>query len=268
VGIAVEEGRLDIAEPVTAYVPELAGSAYDGVRVKDILQMSSGAGWNEDYSDPDSDIGRLGRILAIGGSLDDFVATLEREREPGTYNLYNSADTQVLGLLLARVVGRPIAEYMQEKLWHPLGAENEAFWILDDEERALAFCGLNATARDYARLGELYRNQGRFDGQQIVPEAWVRASTTPDAPHLMPGYDNPDSDFNLGYGYQWWIPEGDEGEYTAIGVYNQFIYVNPARALVVVKLSAYSDYASSLEESAYRENETIEFFRAIGSLLD
>ncbi|MEO1101032.1 MAG: serine hydrolase [Pseudomonadota bacterium] len=264
-GIAVSEGHVQsIEDPVTDYAPELAGSAYDGVRIKDVLQMSSGARWNEDYNDPESDINRFGRIFAIGGSLNTFAATLTQDTEPGTFNRYNSTDTQVLGLVLVNATGSSITDYMTEKLWHPMGAENEAHWLLDGDGMEMAFGGFNATARDYARIGELYRQNGALNGQQIVPADWVAASVRPDGPHLEPGKDNPASDFELGYGYQWWIPEGDDGEFSAIGVYNQFVFVNPAQDLVIVKLSAFSDYGVSLEDSSYREIETIEFFRAIG----
>lgn len=269
VGIAISERHIaSIDEPVTQYVPSLIGSAYDGVRIKDVLQMSSGAAWNEDYNDPDSDINRFGRIFALGGSLNDFAATLTRENEPGTFNRYNSTDTQVLGMLLINATGQSITDYMAEKLWHPMGAESAAYWLLDDEDMEMAFAGLNATARDYAKIGELYRLGGRLNGQQIIPEAWVTASVTPDAPHLQPGENNPASDFELGYGYQWWIPEGNEGEFSAIGVYNQFVFVNPTDGVVIVKLSANSDYGSTPDESSYRELETIEMFRAIVDVVD
>jgi len=267
VGIAVEEGHIgSIEEPITAYVPSLAGSAYDGVRIKDILQMSSGARWNEDYSDPESDINRFGRIMAIGGSLNEFATTVVREHEPGTRNRYNSVDTQVLGMLLVAATGRTVTDYMSEKLWQPLGMESDAHWMLDSDGMEMVFVGLNATARDYAKLGELYRLGGRWGGVQIVPADWVRASVTPDAPHLTPEAKADDS-FPVGYGYQWWIPAGDEGEFSAIGVYNQFVFVNPSRDLVIVKLSAFSDYATSLDDSAYREIETFAFFRAIAQAL-
>ena len=267
VGIAVEEGNIkSIEEPITAYAPSLAGSAYDGVRIKDILQMSSGAAWNEDYSDPNSDINKFGQILALGGSLNEFAATLKREREPGTYNHYNSTDTQVLGLLLTKATGRTVTDYMTEKLWTPLGMESDGYWLIDSENMEMVFGGLNATARDYAKLGELYRLGGNWNGTQIVPAKWVRASVTPDAPHLTPEA-KADDPFPVGYGYQWWVPASTEGEYSAIGVYNQFIYVNPTRKLVIVKLSANSDYATSLDESAYREMETFEMFRAIADQL-
>ena len=263
VGIAVAEGTIgSIEEPITQYVPELAGSAYDGVRIKDVLQMSSGARWNEDYSDPNSDVNRFGRVFALGGSANAFAGTLTREHSPGTFGRYNSADTQALGMLLVNATGKPLTTYMNEKIWAPMGAESTGHWLLDDEGMELAFAGLNATARDYAKLGEIYRRGGRFNGKQIVPEVWVEDSLTPDAAHLMPGEDN-SMFFGLGYGYQWWIPESLEGEFSAIGVYNQFIFVNPTARTVIVKLSANSEYGLTNTEESYRENETIEFFRAI-----
>ncbi len=264
IGIAVAEGHIkSITDPVTEYVPELQGSAYDGVSIKDVLQMSSGARWNEDYSDPNSDINRFGRIFAIGGSLNEFAATLTRELEPGTFNRYNSTDTQVLGMLLVATTDRSITDYMTEKLWRPMGAESVGYWLLDGDEMEMAFGGMNATARDYAKIGEMFRLGGKLNGKQIVPADWVRASVTPDAPHLQPGDDNPASDFGLGYGYQWWVLDGDEGEFSAIGVYNQMVYVNPAQGVVIVKLSANSAYGTTDDESSYREFETFELFREI-----
>ncbi len=268
-GIAIDEGHIkSIEEPITHYVPSLAGSAYDQVRIKDILQMSSGAGWNEDYGNPDSEIMKMGSIMALGGSLDEFITTLKREREPGTFNQYNSADTQVLGALLVSATGQSVTDYMQEKIWQPLGMESDGYWIVDDHGMEMTFAGLNVTARDYAKIGELYRNNGNWNGVQIVSSEWVNASVTPDAPHLIPG-DNPLSDFPLGYGYQWWVMDGEENEYSAIGVYNQFIYVNPTKDLVIVKLSANSEYGTdNNSEAANKELATIEMFRAIGKNLN
>ena len=176
-GIAIDEGLISsIEDPVTDYLPSLKQSAYDNVRIKDILQMSSGAAWNEDYSDPDSEVLRMGKIMALGGSLDEFITTLERDRKPGTFNQYNSADTQVLGALLVKATGRTMTDYMQEKIWQPLGMENSGYWIVDDYNMEMAFAGLNVTARDYAKLGELYRNLGNWHGKQIVSADWIKAS--------------------------------------------------------------------------------------------
>ena len=267
IGIALDEGLIkSIEQPVTDHVPALGieGSAYAGVRIKDILQMSSGAGWNEDYSDPNSDFRRFIRIVATGGALNEFPATLKRAREPGTFNRYNSADTQVLGMLLVAVTGRSIADYMQEKLWHPLGMEADGYWTVDSTGMERAYGGLNAVARDYAKIGELFRLNGKWDGRQIVSETWVKASVTPDAPHLMPG-DTGLSDSVFGYGYQWWVPEGNEGEYLASGVYNQSVYVNPTKRVVIVKLSANRRYGLTNDETSYRMLETMEFLRAIAA---
>jgi len=175
---------------------------------------------------------------------------------------YNSTDTQVLGMLLKKVTGRTIRDYMEEKLWHPLGMEHDAHWLVDSTGMEMAYGGLNATARDYAKIGELYRNGGRWQERQIVPAAWVKASLEADAPHLKAGNTGlADSIFS--YGYQWWLP-GDDGEFSAIGVYNQFVYVDPKRDLVIVKLSANRIYGTTNDESSFRETETIELFRAIG----
>ena len=268
VGIAIEDGLIEsVRDPIDKYLPALSASGYAGVSIKTILQMSSGARWNEDYSAFNSDINRLGRILALGGSLDKFVATIGPDLPPDTFNRYNSADTQVLGQLLVAVSGQTLSDYMAEKLWQPLGAENQGHWLLDNQNMEMAFAGFHASARDYAKLGELYRNQGVSGGERIISEDWIAASLTPDAPHLQPG-DNPASNNDFGYGYQWWLLDGDEGDFTAMGVYNQFIYVNPARGMTIVKLSANSQFGVTDDQSSYRDKETISFFRALTRLSD
>lgn len=262
VGIAVNDGLIDsVSDPITRYAPELAGSAYDGVAIEDILEMSSGARWDEGYGEWTSDITRFGTDIVLGNSQDEFAATLTREREPGTFNHYNSTDTQVLGMLLVRTTGKSLSAYTEEKLWQPLQMEHDAYWITDELGMELAFGGLNATLRDYARFGELYRNHGRWAGKQIVPESWVAASTVPGKPHLQPG-KRAGSDTVFGYAYQWWTPPtGDEGEYSAIGVYNQFVYVNPTQEVVIAKTSANKDYG--LDETTDREIETLHVFNTI-----
>ncbi len=262
IGIAIDQGYINsVDDAVTVYVPQLKDSAYDGVRIKDILQMSSGAAWNEDYSDPNSDINRSVRIFALGGSLDEFTASLKNEKKPGTFNRYNSTDTQVLGMLLREATGISVTQYMQKMLWDPIGAEDNAYWLLDSENMEVAYGGFNATARDYAKLGELYRLEGNINGTQIVPSNWIQASITPDAAHLMPG-ENALSDYPLGYGYQWWIPD-DSGDFMAIGVYNQFIYVSPQNNVVAVQLSANNIYGTNEELSTLSEFESISFLKAI-----
>jgi CubicO group peptidase (beta-lactamase class C family) len=265
IGIAIRDGHIkSIEEVISDYVPELKNSPYNNVRIKDVLQMSSGASWDENYSDPESDINRWAKIFSLGGSFDEFIQTLSNDFEPGTRNHYNSMDTQALGMLVNRATGKSITDYMTEMLWHPMGATNKGYWLLDSEGMEMAFAGLNVTARDYAKFGELYRLDGELNGQQIVPKSWVKESITPDGPHLTPGV-NPLSDYPLGYGYQWWVPGGVKGEFMAIGVYNQMIYVAPESNMVIVKLSANSSYGTAEDTDMASELETIEFFRAIAN---
>jgi len=237
-GIAIGEGKIkSIEETVTDYLPDFAGTGYDKVRIKDLLQMSSGVGFNEDYGDFNSDINIMGRYFALGMPMSDFAKSLKREREPGTYNHYVSIDTQVLGMILKKATGQTISEYMKEKLWSQIGAEAEAFWIVDKTGMEFALGGLNITARDYAKLGQLFLDTGRWQGRQVVPREWVLASITPDAPHVMPG-KRESAALRDGYGFQWWIPEGSTGEFNAQGIYDQFIYVDPQADMVIVKLSS------------------------------
>jgi CubicO group peptidase (beta-lactamase class C family) len=150
---------------------------------------------------------------------------------------------------------------MQEKLWSSIGAEGDARWVTDAHGAVLAFAGLNARLRDYARFGQLYLDGGRnLRGAQVLPEAWVRESVKPRTPYLQPGREIHEGSPKLGYAYQWWIPKSEEGEFTAIGVYGQFIYVNPTRRVVIAKNSAYVDYNKDGDRMEY---QSIEAFRAI-----
>ena len=237
-GIAIGEGKIkSIEETVTDYLPDFAGTGYDKVRIKDLLQMSSGVGFNEDYGDFNSDINIMGRYFALGMPMADFAKSLKREREPGTYNHYVSIDTQVLGMILKKATGQTITDYMKEKLWSQIGAESEAYWIIDKTGMEFALGGLNITARDYAKLGQLFLDTGKWQGRQVVPREWVLASITPDAPHVMPG-KRANAALSDGYGFQWWIPEGSKGEFDAQGIYGQIIYVDPATKMVIVKLAS------------------------------
>lgn len=232
VGIAVDKGQItSIEQAVDVYAPQLEGSGYEGVRIKDVLQMSSGIAFNEDYGDFYSDINRWGRDFAVGNSQDAFAASLNRGVKPGTKNLYVSIDTHVLSMVLNRATGLSITEYMQENFYDPAGMEHDGYWIADGTNAEMALGGLNLTLRDFAKIGSMYLHEGALNGQQIVPKGWVADSITADGPHVQPGPD-------FGYGYQWWIPPGNEGEFMAMGVYNQYIYVNRETNTVITKLSA------------------------------
>jgi CubicO group peptidase (beta-lactamase class C family) len=260
-GIAIQEGKIkSIEQTVTDYLPDFKGTGYDNVRIKDVLQMSSGVGFNEDYGDFNSDINVMGRYFALGMPMADFAKRLKREREPGTFNQYVSIDTQVLGMILVKATGKSISDYMNEKLWSQINAEDDAYWIVDKAGMEFALGGLNLTARDYAKIGQLFLDSGRWKGKQLVPKEWIRASVTPDAPHVMPGKrDN--ALLKDGYGFQWWIPFGAKDEFDAQGIYDQFIYVDPDKDLVIVKLS--SNYHFKTDKKRIFPELEIALFRAI-----
>jgi CubicO group peptidase (beta-lactamase class C family) len=268
VGIAVAEGKIQsINAPLTRYAPELKGSGYDGVSIKNALQMASGVRWNEDYSDRNSDVARFGRTLAFGGSMVEFARSLTRAHTPGTVNHYNSMDAQVLGLVLLRATGKTPSAYLEEKIWSRIGAARDGYWVLDDTGTELAAGGVNVTLRDYAKFGLLYLNEGNWNGVQLVPREWVRASHRPDAPQFVPG-KRENSDSVWGYGYLWWLPETADGPYSAVGIYNQFVYIDPARHLVIAKTSANHAYGTDNSETSFREDETIALFQAIAAATD
>ena len=259
-GIAIKEGFIrDVSDPVTDYVPSLAVSGYNGVPIKDILQMSSGISFNEDYFDASSDFNQMApRSVGLGGPLEDVLLKLEAKYAPGTVRQYASSDSQVLGMVIREATGVDLATYTETKLWQPAGMEFDAYWLTDSSGVESAFGGLNATLRDLARFGNIYLHDGSWNGRQIVPSSWVEESVQADAPHLLPTEDS------LGYGYQWWVPSGEEGDFLAIGIYGQAIYVNPHYNIVIAKSSAYRRYDQDGEEM---ELESVAFMRAIAKAL-
>ena len=262
VGIAYEEGLIDsLDDPVTKYLDDFKETGYDDVTIKDILQMSSGVLFNEDYADYDSDINRFGRAVATGTSMRDFSKTLTREREPGTYMHYVSINTQVLGFLLQEVTNKSISQYLYDKIWNPLGMEDSAYFILDDVKDEFALGGLNATLRDYAKFGLLYLQNGRWNENQIISKQWIEDSHSTDGIHLIPG-ERETSSNPWGYGYQWWVPGFPNTDYTASGVYNQYIYIDPLSEIVIAKTSSNYKYTSELQMS---KDMHMAMFRAIAN---
>jgi CubicO group peptidase (beta-lactamase class C family) len=257
IGIAVNEKAIEsVSDPVDRYAPMLKGSGYEGVSIKDVLQMSSGVGFNEDYGDFYSDINRWGRGFALGASQDEFATTLQRERSPGTRSQYVSIDTHVLGMVLTRSTQTSITEYMQEKLYEPLGMNHAGYWLIDGEGMEMALGGLNLTLVDFVKIGSLFLNKGKFNGQTIVPESWVESSLAGDEEHLAPTE-------SFGYGYQWWLMPGEDREFMAMGVYGQYVYVNPRTRTVIAKLSANPFYNYDyLVSSDYAH---LSLFRAISA---
>ena len=154
IGIALEDGLIDsIEDPATKYLPDFKGTGYEGVKIKNILQMSSGVSFNEDYADPNSDINKFGRAAARGTPFRDFAKTLENGKEQGTYNHYVSIDTQVLAMILETVSEMPLREYLSKKIWSKIGMESDAYYITDKTGDDMAQGGVNTTLREYAKIG-------------------------------------------------------------------------------------------------------------------
>ena len=260
-GIAVAEGKIkSLDDPVTDYVESLEGTTYDGVTIRNVLNMASGVKFNEDYLDFNSDINRMGRVLALGASMDEFAASLEgREREQGSARKYTSIDTHVLAMVLRQATGRSLIELIGEQIVSPLGFEGEAYYLTDGYGVAFALGGLNITTRDYARFGQMFLNNGYWYGKSIVPQSWARESVAASAPAPF----DPDSPFD--YGYQWWVPPNANGEFFAVGIYGQYIYVNRPMKTVIVKTSAHRGFRDDGVRGNNIKLETIEMFRAIAA---
>jgi CubicO group peptidase (beta-lactamase class C family) len=256
VGILLDEGKIDsIDDPITKYAPSLKDTAYDGATLRNVLQMASGVVFDEDYLDKGSDINRMGRVLALGGKMDDFAAGLtETFAEPGEMWQYVSIDTHVVGMVVRGATGRSVADLLSEKVITPLGLEYDPYYLTDGVGTAFVLGGLNMTTRDYARFGQMVLQGGTWQGQQIVPTNWIKASTAPSAPTATG---------EIGYGYQWWIPVGSApGEFMGRGIYGQYIYIDTARGVVI---------ATNAADRKFREDgvaeQNVEIFRQIAESL-
>lgn len=255
-GIVLAEGAVEnLDDPVTKYVPALVGTAYDGATVLNVLQMASGVTFNEDYLDFNSDINRMGRVLALGQSMDGFAAGLtETFVEPGLQWQYVSIDTHVIGMVIEGATGRSIPDLMQEKLIAPMGLQADPLYITDGYGTAFVLGGLNLPTRDYARFGQMFLQMGEWNDAQIVPIDWVAASTEPSAPTAA-GREQ--------YGLQWWMaPDAPTGEYYARGIYGQYIYINRAAGVVIAANGADRNFRA---QGANMQN--IEMFRRIAAAL-
>jgi CubicO group peptidase (beta-lactamase class C family) len=249
VGFAIGDGLIaSVDDPIDQYVPGLKGSGFAGVPIKAVLQMSSGVDFVEDYDRPESDINTLwaSTIAYNTKPTTEFLAKARQGKPPFAAFNYSGLDTLALGWLVTTVTKKPLADYLSEKVWAPLGMEADANWNLDGkgaDAHEIAFCCLNATLRDYARFGQFILNNGRWNGQPLLPAGWVAEATQPDRPQVMPGKLH--EGWTLGYQYQWWVfPDGPDslGGFTAQGINGQFLYVNPEEKLVIVATNVWHDF--------------------------
>ena len=226
-GTLVDDGTIpDLDAPVTQYAPSLVGSAYDGASIRDVLQMSSGVTFDEDYLDFWSDINKMGRVLALGQSMDGFAEGLDDTFAPaGAQWQYVSIDTHVIGMVIRGATGRSIPDLLSERVITPLGPTVEPYYLTDGYGVAFVLGGLNLTTHDYALFGHMVANGGIAFGERIVSEAWIAESTAPSAPTAAGA---------IGYGYQWWIPVGaTDGQFMGRGIYGQYLYIDRPRGVVI-----------------------------------
>lgn len=256
VGIALERGEIaSLDDPAEKYVPRLAGTGYGGVTIRRILQMRSGVDYEEryDFGDNPSFAGRLHEQAIVLNKMRFADGALETRRanSPGSTFNYSTLDTMVLGWVLEEAAGEPLETQMEQRIWRPLGAETDAFWLADGPPgngRALNGMGFNATLRDFARIGQLLLDDGMRGDVRVLPQGWVGQMTA----MLPTGGPRP------GYGFQTWQIDGEPGAFAAVGLAGQFIYVHPQSRTVIVKLSHYPP-----AEPEHVMPETLAMFRAI-----
>jgi CubicO group peptidase (beta-lactamase class C family) len=235
IGLAVQDGAIaSIEDPAEKYVPALAGSEYGRTPIRHLLTMSSGVRFREDYDGTDDTV-KLSRATLFGpggaGAVRQFNT---RDVAPGTRWYYASAETQVLGLVLTGALKRPIADYLSERIWQPMGAEADASWLIDRTGQEATYSSFSAVLRDYARLGMLLAQGGRIGERQVIPADWLREMT-------RAHFNSNQTGRWFGYGFQTWIfPEGD-GSFALLGVRGQTIFVDPARKLVMVHTAVRAD---------------------------
>jgi CubicO group peptidase (beta-lactamase class C family) len=234
VGVALDEGHIgSIDEPVTAYLPELNGSGYAGVSIRDLLRMSSGIAWDETLNVPPVHV-----AASLGTPLPTMAAQQKRGWEPGSRFEYTSMNSFVLAWLVARATGTPYHRYVESRIWQPAGMESTVYLGNDSNGNSMGYCCYYATDRDFARFGLLYLRGGTANGRQVVPESWVKESTRPSAP------------FNEGYGLQWWL--GANGEFEASGLGGQKIWVSPEHDVVIVKSTLFTVVGEDETDTAFR----------------
>jgi len=241
IGAAIQQGYIrSVDDPVTQYVPRLAGSAYEGVTIRDLLRMSSGVRWNETYTDPKSDRRQLldVQIAQQPGAAIDLMAKLPRAAPPGTLNNYNTGETLVAGEVLHQALKRSLSEYLSERIWKPFGMESDAkWWLASPDGIEIAGSGFSATLRDYARFGQFVLGGGRIGEEHVLPPGWVQEAGSPQS--LKNGK-------RLDYGFYWWVATptaataDPEGAFYADGIFGQYIYLNPKEQVVVAEWSARS----------------------------
>jgi len=254
VGAAIKDGYIkSIDDYVTKYIPDLKGSAYDKVTIRNLLTMTTGVRWNEIYTDPNSDIVKF-YTQPVDSGIDETVSYMRHlpsEAEPGKKWLYKTGETHLLGVLVSAATGKTLSEYLSSKIWAPYGMESKATWNIGRTNQEFAGCCLQMKLRDFGRFGQFILDGARINGKLIVPDDWLQSATQTQV-KLWPGW---------GYGYQWWTL--NDGTFRALGIHGQMIHIDPVRHLVVVLNSAWPE-----AESFKRQSVADNFLRSVNNEID
>jgi CubicO group peptidase (beta-lactamase class C family) len=256
VGAAIRDGSIkSMDDKVSDYIPQMKGSAYDDVSVRQLLTMTSGVKWNEDYADPNSDVAKFNNHKPEEGvdALVSYMRNLPREAPAGTRWLYSTGETNLVGILLNQATKKPLTTYLSEKIWMPAGMQQQATWILSKTGQEISGCCIQAAARDFVRFGQFILNGAVVNGQPIVPDGWLAQATT-----ARTGIGQPER----GYGYQWWTYA--DGTFSARGIFGQGIFIDPKRKLVIASNANWAGGARDPVAEPAREA----FYKAVQKAVD
>lgn len=254
VGVAIKDGYIkSIDDYVTDYIPDLKGSAYDSVKIRHLITMTTGVLWNENYTDPNGDIAKFNTDSIEPGmnATVSYMRRLPADAKPGKKWLYSTGETHLLGVLVSAATHQTLSHYLSTKIWIPYGMEQTATWTLDRTGQEMSGCCLQMPLRDFARFGQFVLEDGRINGKSIVPDDWFKTATKIQVP-LWPGG---------GYGYGWWI--FNSSAFEALGIYGQMIHIDPARKLVIAINSAWPE-----ADSNERHLAVAKFIKSITDELD
>ena len=250
-GAAIKDKHISsVKDPIVTYLPQLRDSHYGNVSIEQVLHMSSGVNWDEDYSDPTSDVSLASALNST--KLYDYLSKLGASSEPGNKFNYNTAESNLIGDLVRSAVGNNLSKYLEQKIWKPFGMEFDAYWVLDyDYNLELGGCCINATLRDYARIGIFALNNGNLKNNiNVLPDNWMKQSTT----------SSPNLEY---YGYQWWLDGSDYRSFYADGIFGQFIWIDPASKTIVAMHSARDDADVNQYVGGHRLNFMISLLKEI-----
>lgn len=258
VGAAIKDGYIrSIDDMVSDYIPDLKGSAYDHVTIRQLLTMTSGVRWNEDYGDPQSDVALFNSHKPAPGvdATVSYMRQLPAEAEPGSKWVYKTGETNLIGVLVSSATGKNLSDYLSEKIWKPFGMEQDASWILSATGHEISGCCMQASTRDFARIGLFILNGGLVDGEAILPAGWIQDATANQVGVARPGY---------GYGYQWWT--FDDGSFMARGIFGQGIFIDPERQLVIASNSSWPQASS--QQGGDQDEKRLAFYRQVQLAVD